>query len=945
MRSSMRRRLLVCLALPLAAVLAMPAAAQAVGPDEPVSEERGDRPDTGSPLADALIEAVEEGATGSAEILDELSLPESGGGSLSFDAAGQVTATVTLAGSGRDDTLARLAEIAEVDAVSTLMPVATVRIDPGRIAEAAEIPGVRGIVPALQPFTGRELGARAAGPAQAAPLPVSPAVGNESCGPIPVEADGPLRSAEARKAFGVDGSGVTVGIISDSFARTSWPTSWQDDVASGALPGPGNPCGRTQAVEIISDRLGGGSDEGRAMAQLVHGIAPGAKLLFADPGTSDPAQGSTSDIGAAENIVALAQAGADVIVDDITWPQEAYFQKSFMSAAIEYVKEHYGVAYLTSAGNANGVGSLGASSGAPVSSWQTAQYRPMACPGWVDAGTGADCLDFDPGLPEVAYDTLTIDPDLGWATSMRALASIGEPVFGVTTKYELHFYRDNPGDPVPFQLASIPSLGAIYPGLSGNVSVAPGDRVRMVMVRTEHDPAKPDPAVYLGFVRGGDAIAQREFMGSRELGSSAADRVGETAFGHGGDGSAVSIAAADWADPTALRDYSSLGPSTQIFEPLTLPVLDAVPAERLPEPQLIDAPHAVAVDGTQTTFFGDDWGSGGAPEYRFFGTSAAAPNAAAVLALGKSYAPAMSNAELAEHLLATARGPADGGPANPYAAAGFPDSHVTGTGIVDAYRLLDALPKRPAAPTGFFATEITQDSAELRWDEDDAPQHRLEVRDAESGKTLVAEDLDGAASSRTVADLTPNHPYSASLEALNEAGPSWPVGAEFITLPLPPTGLAVARATDGEIELVWQQEGTLDHYRLSIVPHRAASNGSAGSAPPSAALSPAQTGEVVELTAGTTSHVFAGLDAETRHTVILEALNANWQGGSVQIEADTLAAQPVLVSTRTLPPTGGQSGAPVLIGAGALIVLGAAVTAITLVRRRGAGDRNDESQS
>ncbi|WP_162230788.1 hypothetical protein, partial [Leucobacter japonicus] len=83
---------------------------------------------------------------------------------------------------------------------------------------------------------------------------------------------------------------------------------------------------------------------------------------------------------------------------------------------------------------------------------------------------------------------LTIDPELGWATSMRALASIGEPVFGVTTKYELHFYRDNPGDPVPFQLASIPSLGAIYPGLSGNVSVAPGDRVRMVMVRTEHDP-------------------------------------------------------------------------------------------------------------------------------------------------------------------------------------------------------------------------------------------------------------------------------------------------------------------------------------------------------------------------------------------------------------------------------------------------------------------------
>ncbi len=931
----MRRRLLVCLALPLAAVLAVPAAAQAVGPDEPVSEERGERPDTGSPLADALIDVVDEGATEPGEILDELSLSESGGGSLNFDADGQVSVTVTFAGAERDAVLAELAAIARVDEVSTLMPAATVRIDPARISEAAEIPGVLGAVPVLQPFTGRESGTLVAGPAKAAPRAVAPAVGNESCGPIPVEADGPLRSAEARKAFGVDGSEVTVGIMSDSFAQTSWPTSWQGDVASGALPGPGNPCGRSHPVEIISDGLGGGSDEGRAMAQLVHGIAPGAKLLFADPGTSD--------IGAAENIVALAQAGADVIVDDITWPQEAYFQKSFMSAAIEYVKEHYGVAYLTSAGNANGVGSLDASSGAPVSSWQTAQYRPMTCPGWVDAGPEADCLDFDPGLPEVAYDTLTIDPELGWGTSMRALASIGEPVFGVTTKYELHFYRDNPGDPVPFQLASIPSLGAIYPGLSGNVSVAPGDRVRMVMVRTEHDPAKPDPAVYLGFVRGGDAIAQREFMGSRELGSSAADRVGETVFGHGGDGSAVSIAAADWADPTALRDYSSLGPSTQIFEPLTLPVLDAAPAERLPEPQLIDAPHAVAVDGTQTTFFGDDWGSGGAPEYRFFGTSAAAPNAAAVLALGKSYAPAMSNAELAEHLLATARGAAVGGPANPYAAAGFPDSHVTGTGIVDAYRLLETLPARPAVPTGFAATGITQDSVELSWDAGDALSHRLEIIDEQSGETVVAEDIDGAVRSRIVTGLMPDHPYAASLEALNEAGPGWPAAVEFITLPLSPTGLAVSRATDREIELVWQQEGTLDHYRLSIVPQ-----GSVGTrvdaAGFTAALSPPEPGQVVELPAGTTSYVFTGLDPETLHTVILEARNADWQGPSVRIDASTLAARPMPVSTDSLPPTGGESGVPVLIGAAVLILLGAAVSAATLIRRRRSNDRGDDAR-
>ncbi len=923
--------MLACLALPLAILFALPTAAQAVGPEERSSGDHADRPDTGSPLADALIEAVEEGATEPTEILGELSLPESGGGSLSFDAAGQVTATVTFDGAAREAVLNGLAEVAEVGEASTFMPAVTVRIDPARIAEAAGIPGVLGVVPALQPFTGAELGSRTGEPARAVPQLADPAASGGSCGPIPIEADGPLRSAEAREAFGVDGSGVSVGIMSDSFAQTAWPTSWQDDVSSGALPGPGNPCGRTQPVEIVSDDLGGGSDEGRAMAQLVHGIAPGARLLFADAGASD--------IAAAEHIVALAEAGADIIVDDITWPQEAYYQQSFMSAAIEYVKSAYGVAYFTSAGNANGVGGLGASSGAPVASWQTDRYRPMDCPSWVAAGTDADCLDFDPGLPEVAYDTLTIDPGLSGGASMRALASIGEPVFGVTTKYELRFYRDDPGGAAPQPLASIASFGTIYPGLSGSVAVAPGDRVRMVMVRTQHDPAKPDPAVYLGFVRGGDAIAERAFMGDPAPG--AGDRVGATAFGHGGDGSAVSIGAADWEDPAVLRDYSSLGPGRQLFAPLVLPALDPVPAAPLPEPRLVDAPHAVAVDGTRTTFFGEDSGSGSTPEYRFSGTSAAAPNAAAVLALGKSYAPATGSAELVEQLLATSRGAADGGPVNPYAAAGVLDAHATGAGIVDAYRLLDALPERPAAPTGLFATAITQHSAELRWDAADGVPHRLVVQDEQSGETLLAEELDGGAHSRALAGLAPDHPYSVSLEALNDAGPSRPAGTEFITLPLLPTGLAVARATEGEIELAWEQEGTLDRYRLSIVPVAAA--GGADAAVRTAELSPIPAGEIVELAAGTTGHVFSGLEPGTRHTVVLEALNAHGAGGYARIEARTLAAEAVPVTSRTLPATGGRSGTPVLIGAGAVIVLGATIATIALVRRRRSGDPDPDA--
>ena len=91
-----------------------------------------------------------------------------------------------------------------------------------------------------------------------------------------------LQAAAARTAFGVNGTAVKVGIISDSFnANAAAVTDWSDDVATGDLPGPGNPCGFTTPVENLLDASpGNGADEGRAMAQVVHDLAPGAALGF-----------------------------------------------------------------------------------------------------------------------------------------------------------------------------------------------------------------------------------------------------------------------------------------------------------------------------------------------------------------------------------------------------------------------------------------------------------------------------------------------------------------------------------------------------------------------------------------------------------------------------------------------------------------------------------------
>src|SRR5262249_34001524 len=92
-----------------------------------------------------------------------------------------------------------------------------------------------------------------------------------------------------------------------------------------------------------------GTDEGRAMLQIVHAVAPNASLYFATADYSK-AHGLFNDQAFADNILALAAAGCKVICDDITYFDEPFFQTGIIANAIETV-EAQGVIYLSSAGN------------------------------------------------------------------------------------------------------------------------------------------------------------------------------------------------------------------------------------------------------------------------------------------------------------------------------------------------------------------------------------------------------------------------------------------------------------------------------------------------------------------------------------------------------------------------------------------------------------------
>ena len=146
-------------------------------------------------------------------------------------------------------------------------------------------------------------------------------------------ADVALFTDVIKKQENVDGTGVKIGVMSDSFDCLGGA---RDDILSGDLPNI------TVIKEYSYCFSNPQADEGRAMLQLIHDIAPGAELLFYT------AFESQADF--ALGIQELANAGADIIVDDIGWLNMPMFQEGPIAQSVTEV-EARGVVYFSAAGN------------------------------------------------------------------------------------------------------------------------------------------------------------------------------------------------------------------------------------------------------------------------------------------------------------------------------------------------------------------------------------------------------------------------------------------------------------------------------------------------------------------------------------------------------------------------------------------------------------------
>ncbi len=155
------------------------------------------------------------------------------------------------------------------------------------------------------------------------------------------QGDSSINAGLARTAFGVTGENTKIGVLSDSYnLRPGNPAN--TDILNGDLPGIGNAY-NPNPVEVYGEYpYGNLLDEGRAILQIVHDVAPKAKLAFRS--------GFVTVGDFADGIMQLQQNGCDFIGDDVTFIHEPFFKDGVVSEAIDYVKSQ-GVSYFTSAGN------------------------------------------------------------------------------------------------------------------------------------------------------------------------------------------------------------------------------------------------------------------------------------------------------------------------------------------------------------------------------------------------------------------------------------------------------------------------------------------------------------------------------------------------------------------------------------------------------------------
>ncbi|WP_372660107.1 S8 family serine peptidase [Amycolatopsis kentuckyensis] len=417
----------------------------------------------------------------------------------------------------------------------------------------------------------------------------------------------------ARQQFGVTGVGVKACALSDGVDSLS------ASQARGELP---------PDVDVIAGQEGDG-DEGTAMLEIIHDLAPNAKLGFASA--------FNSDASFADNIRKLRfESHCDVIVDDVIYFKESPFQDWIIAQAVNDVTAD-GALYFSSAGNEGNVadGTAGHWEGDFVDSGKSVGKFAGVAHNF--AGAAGNQI-YEPvsdassaGVPVTLHWSDPIghsanDYDLYLLNAAGAVVSFSQNV------------QDGTQD--PFEILQTPLFG--------------GTGLRLAVVKFSGQ----NRYLSLSALRG-------RFKDSAD-GLKAYNTPGVT-VGHSAARDAFSVAAApaaaafgrplepgDPANPagpypaafsgaTKAERFTSDGPRRVFYEADGTPITPGNVSSTGGEVR--NKPEITAADGVKTSVTGFN---------PFFGTSAAAPHAAAIASLVLSGNPGLPPSEVREALINTA---------------------------------------------------------------------------------------------------------------------------------------------------------------------------------------------------------------------------------------------------------------------------------------------------
>ncbi|MHB8217734.1 MAG: S8 family serine peptidase [Candidatus Sulfotelmatobacter sp.] len=458
-------------------------------------------------------------------------------------------------------------------------------------------------------------------------------------GSVETEGDFTHRSVDARGAFGVDGTGLKIGVLSDGV------TSMALSQATGDLPPT---CGTPPCLTVLSGQ-GGAGDEGTAMMEIIHDMAPGASLFFA---TAD-----NSITSFAANIRALQTAGCNIIVDDVFYFVETPFQDGQTAGVVSTSQGGVvtqavndvvaaGVLYFTAAQDSGNLDGL-------TSGTYEGDFVPQAAASPLPSG---NVHNFGAGN---GFDTVT---------------SPGEQVVGL-------FWSDPlGGSGNDYDLYLLNSTGASILGASTNIQNGTQDPVELIgsanvinnnrLVVFQHTGAA-NRFIHLELFKGRLGVATS----------------GET-HGHSAASGAYTVAATPasvsagmptpngpypnpFTSASQIEFFSSDGLRQVFFNGDSSAITPGNFSSTGGE--ILNKPDITAADGVSITGVGGF----GSP---FFGTSAAAPAAAAVAALVLSAQPTLTASAMRTALTSTAVD---------IMGTGF--DRDSGNGIVMAWEAIDSL--------------------------------------------------------------------------------------------------------------------------------------------------------------------------------------------------------------------------------------------------------------